>query len=115
MKTIRDLIQDIQKEVRATSLTPGRASELLNQLSSLSGNVSEELKNREMDYNRKLLEVMNTVDKVALAKLIAQTSPEYETLIEAKNTQALVQEMIRSMKYTIRVALEEYRENKTYQ
>ncbi len=123
--TIREMIADIQKEVRDTDLSPARASELLNQLSSLLGNVNDELKTRQMDYNKKLLKEMTfgTVDLVdgnpvttyptaARARAEAETSTQYEQLLEVKNTKELTLEMIRSLKYYLKSKLDEYREAK---
>lgn len=112
MKTVRDLIKDIQGEVRSTELHPERASELLNQLSSLLGNVNDQLKDKQMDYNKALLVIIEDSKTVAKARLVGETTQEYEELLSIKGTKELVLEMIRSLKYYLKSKYDEQREVK---
>lgn len=110
--TTRELIEKIQIEVIETDLTPGRAGELLSQLSSLLGNVNEALTVVQMAYNRKFAEILDTTTSVAKAKALSQITSEYEEFLKVNSYRELVQEMMRSLKYLIKIKLEEYRESK---
>ena len=111
-KTVRDHIKDIQNEIRTNDFDPNRASEMLSMLSSLLGNVNDQLKDIQMSYNRKLMAIMKTANSVSGAKLEAETTNEFEQLLDIKGTKELVLEMIRSMKYYLKAKMEEYKETR---
>ena len=109
MLSVRELIKNLQIEARG-DLTPGRAAEMIVELSSLLGNVNEYIKDRQMAYNKWLLPLIEVEGTVAKAKLVGETSSFYEELLDAKNAHELVIEMMRSLKYYLRIKEEEYRE-----
>lgn len=109
--TIREMVATIQKELRETELLPMRAAEILNQLSSLLGNVNDEVTQRQMDYNLYLFGISE--DKtVSKARLLGETSDLFRDLLTAKATKELVESMIGSLKYYLRSKEHEYREAK---
>lgn len=109
-KTVRELILEVQAEIRGNpDLMPDRAAEILNLLASLTGNVNQEILERDISYNKVLLEYLETEGKANRAKIKAEISPEYRAKMEARNTQALAIELIRSLKLYLRVKQEEYR------
>lgn len=112
--TIREMIAEIQKEVRDTDLSPGRASELLNQLSALLGNVNDEVINRQMEYGQYVFDLSEKLEfkVVSKAKLKGETSSLYKDLLIAKSTKELVESMIGSLKYYLRSKEHEFREAK---
>ena len=54
MKTIREQVSEIQKEILETDLQPDRAAEMLTQLSALYGNILDEIRTREGEFNQVL-------------------------------------------------------------
>lgn len=108
----RELIEKIQVEVITGDITPSRAGELVAQLSSLLGNVNVALNSLQMVYNKKLAEILKEQKTVTKAHIIAETTKEYEQLLDLKGIREMVMEMIRSMKILVKIKLEEYREAK---
>jgi hypothetical protein len=111
--SIREMIDNYRNEIHNTDLTPSRASEILVELSALVGNVAEELKNREMEYNRRFFALLTAQEgrkSVALAKAESLTTPEWEAVREAQNSRETLMELIRSLKYYLKTKLEESRE-----
>ena len=112
-KSVRKMILEVQAEVRKNpDLMPDRAAEILNLLASLTGNVSQEILERDIDYNKVLLQFLESEGKANRAKIKAEISPEYRAKMEARNTQALAIEIIRSLKHYLRVKQEEYQSGK---
>lgn len=108
--TVRALVRDIQREVRETAdLQPDRAAELLTRLSALLGNISDEIREADMAFNVVLLQHLESEEAANRAKIRAQTTPEYQRQREAKDLQTLAVELIRSLKYFLRVKSEEAR------
>jgi hypothetical protein len=107
--TIRDTIKLFQAEVRDTDLMPERAAEILAKSSALFGNINDTIRERGMIYNKKLLEVLDSEKSVAKAKVIAETTEEYNSYLEAKNTKEALLELIRSLKYFLRAKEEEFK------
>ena len=109
MSSVRDFIKGIQREMREDDLLPDRASELLNQATSLLGNVLDEARDSEMDYKRVLLGKLGEHAKANRARIEAETSDEYARWREARDIQRLTEEMIRSLKVYLRSKAEEMR------
>lgn len=109
MKTVRELISDIQVEVGKGDLQPGRAAELLNQLSALLGNCNEEIRVRDLEYSKVLLRWLDIEKKANRAKINAEITPEFQAKQIARNTKELALEMQRSLKYYLKAKEEEYR------
>lgn len=107
--SVRDLIENIRREVRDTDLQPTRAAELLTKLTALMGNVLSEINDAEMAYNRVLLDLLDQEKKANRAKIRAATTPEYSRAKQAKDTQVVVVEMIRSLRQILRTQAEEMR------
>jgi len=109
MNSVRGIIKDFQREIRDTDLLPERASEILAKSAALMVNVNDEIRERAMIYNKKLLEILDQENKsVAKARVIAETTQEYEDYLEAKNTKEALLELIRSLKYFLRAKEEEF-------
>ena len=109
MTTVRELVKQIQVEVREKDLQPARAAELLTKLTALLGNCFEEIRQADHDYAVVLLCHLESESKANRAKIRAETSPEYRRKREARDTRELVQEMIGSLKYLLRSAEAEMR------
>jgi len=107
--TIREMINKRRTEVEhSKELQPVRASEILVELSALMGNVTEEIRKRDMEYNRKFLEVLKKSKTAKSAQIEVDASVEYELKREAKDLKDTTIEMIRSLKYYLRAKGEEY-------
>ena len=102
------MIKERQLEIGGGSLTPARAAELLTELASLLGNCNDEIRKRDVEYNLVLLRWLDTEEKSNRAKIRAETSTEYLVKREARDTKELLVELIRSLKYYLRNAEEEY-------
>jgi len=113
--TLPEYIHALKKEIGdATTLSPLRASQILVELSSLHGNINDEIRAREMLYKHKLVECYEVEQTANRAKLRAETTPEYRLLREYQDLGKLVEELKRSLKYFIRIHQEEmtgYRNN----
>lgn len=110
--TIRELIKERQNEVlKSKDLMPARAAEILVELSALIGNCLDEIRNRDLEYNRVLLHFYQTEEKANRAKIRAESTQEYEAKREARDTKELVIEIIRSIKYFLRDKEEERRQS----
>lgn len=105
--SVRDLINQRQIECRSGDLMPARAGEVMVELSSLLGNINNEILEREIAYNKKLLECLDKEKTANKAKIIAETSDEYRLMREAKNAEKVALEIIRSLKYYLRVKEDE--------
>jgi len=108
-KTIRQRVLDIQNEILAGNLTPARSSEMLVELSAIFGNVNDEIRMRDVNYNKVLLNFYETEETANRAKIKAETSQEYILKREARDTKELIVELTRSLKYFLRSAEEEFR------
>lgn len=108
--TVREMIRQIQHELRpGEDVTPQRASELLVQLSSLYGNIVEEIREADMAYARVLLRELETDQTAARAKIRAETTPEYARKREARDIKELASTMIAGLKYMLNAQREEMR------
>jgi hypothetical protein len=107
-KTIRDMVHEIQLEVRAGNLMPARAADLLGMLTALLGNVNDEIMEADAEFATVLLTCMDSEGKNR-ARIVAETTPAYRRRQIARNTKELVTEMIGSLKYIQRAAEAEMR------
>lgn len=106
--SVRDLVKSYQREIQQTSdLLPDRAAELLMQLSALVGNVLDEIREADSEYAVTLLHFLDTEKKANRAKIRAEISPEFRRVREARDTQKLIEELTRSLKYFLRAKSEE--------
>jgi hypothetical protein len=109
MTTVRDLIRAAQFEVRRSDLTPSRACELLNELTSLIGNCNDEHRIADLEYKRVLLKCFDSHGTANRARIEAETTPEYVRRQEAQHAKELAVEMVRSLKIFIKSQQEEMR------
>ncbi len=107
MTTIRTMVHEIQKEVRDSDLQPGRAADLLLKLTALMGNCLDEIRVADQHYAMCLLDHLKQEEKANRAKIMAETTKEYQRKQEARDTKELVMEMVRSLKYFLRSKEEE--------
>lgn len=90
---------------------PVRAATLLNQLAALLGTVSEQWIEAEMEYNRMFEAKSKHYDKITEAKVVAKASKEYENKLKSEALIEVTKELINSMKYIIKVGLEEQKQS----
>jgi hypothetical protein len=107
--TIRERIRKIQAQLRDGALTPDMARESLVTLTALLGNINDEQRDADHEYKVLLLECLRSESKANRARMVAETSPQYQRAREAKDTNTLVQEMIRSCRAYLRSLDEEMR------
>ena len=107
--TIRDMIHEMQTEVRDSDLLPGRAAELLTKLTALMGNTNDEIREADHAYAVVLLQFLAADEAANRAKIRAETTTQYLRKREARDTKELVIELVRSLKYFLRAKEEEMR------
>ena len=108
MASVRDMIRQIQQEVRDTpDLLPSRAAELLTKLTALIGNCNDEIREADHAYAVVLLQYLDADEAANRAKIRAETSLPYVRKREARDTKELVVELARSLKYYLRGKTEE--------
>ena len=107
--TIRDRIKTIQSDLRDTAKTPELVREALVVLTALLGNVNDECRAADHEYKLVLLGCMAGGEPANRARIRAEVSEQYMRAREAKDTAALVVEMIRSCKSYLRSLDEEMR------
>ena len=107
--TVREMVKEIQAEVRGGDLVPARACALLNTLAALMGNCNDQIRACDGQYAQVLLCELETCDKANRAKIRAECSQAYQLKREARDTKELVVEMIGALKYAIRSQAEEMR------
>lgn len=108
--TVREMVKAFQAEMRAPNLLPGRAREILVQLSSLYGNCLDEGREADHGYAVVLLRFLDADEAASRAKIRAETSLEYLRKREASDTTELVLESIRSLKVMLKSLETEMRE-----
>lgn len=110
MSTVRELIRAAQKEVReSTDLQPDRAAQLLMQLSALLGNVSDSIREADANYAQVLLGCLNSEKHANRARILSETTDEYQRRQEARDMRELALELIRSLKVFLRCKQDELR------
>ncbi len=108
--SVREMIRDIQREVRETAdLQPDRAAELVTRLSSLLGNVNDAVREADQSYAIVLLNLLESEEAASRAKIRAETTLEYARKREARDTKELAVELIRALKYFLRCKQDEMR------
>lgn len=103
--SVRELIEEMRRELRDEDVAPQRAAEILQRLTALLGNVLAEIRESEAIFNGVLLKFLDSDEAANRARIRAQATPEYARAREAKDTLTVVTELIRSLK-TILKALE---------
>jgi hypothetical protein len=108
--SVRELIRQMQVEIRdANDLQPDRAVELLMKLTALLGNIADEIRAADLAYSLILLQQLETSEHANRARIWAETSGEYQRKREARDTKELCVELIRSLKYFLKVKEDELR------
>jgi hypothetical protein len=107
--TVREMVRSFQKEIQTSDLQPDRAAELLVKMTALLGNIADEIRQADAIYAQHLLRCYEATEKANRAKILAETSPEYDRKREARDTRELVVEMIGSLKYFLRSKEDEMR------
>jgi hypothetical protein len=107
--TVREQINErLNKIKNASELQASEASEIMVELSSLMSNINEEIKNKTVLYNKKLLELVEQPKmSVAKAEIVAKGTEEWQSLETAKGYRESCLEAIRSLKYFCRAREEE--------
>lgn len=108
-RSVRSMVAAIQVELRDGDVVPSRARELLMTLTSLLGNCNTELVRTEAAYTTVLAQWLDTEQKANRARIRAELSDEFSARQDARNTQTLVVELIRSLKVVLRSVEEEMR------
>lgn len=107
--SVRDLIEEMRRELRDEDVTPTRATEILQRLTALLGNVLQEIRESEAAFNGVLLAYLDSDEAANRAQIRAKATPEYARAREAKDTLTVLQELIRSLKVILRAQAEEMR------
>lgn len=100
--SVREMVREIQVEVRGGDLPPDEARKALNTLTSLIGNCNDEMREADMAYKVVLLHHLDGEEAANRARIRAETTPEYRRAREAKDTRELVIEMVRSLKCVLK-------------
>jgi hypothetical protein len=109
--TINDHITEIRRETMS-DVSPERAVLLLQKLSALLGSVNQEWVEAEMNYNRYFEEMTNKFEKISEARAKAKASKEFESKLRAEGLQEVTRELINSLKYVIKIKVEELKESR---
>jgi hypothetical protein len=110
-KTIKDYIDEIRRATM-TDVSPEKAVLLLQKLSALLGSVNEEWIDAEMAYNKYYEKMTNQYEKVSEARAKAKASGEYETKLRKEGLFDVTKELINSMKYVIKLKIDEKKESR---
>jgi hypothetical protein len=105
------MINSYQIEILKGNLLPERTATILVELSSLLGNISEEILQRDVAYNKVLLSYLEVEKSANRAKIKSDITPEYESMRTARNAEKVAVEMIRSLKYLLKAQQEEFRQS----
>lgn len=112
MKTIRELITEYSSQLRdADTLSPSDASIALVELSSVLSSLNAEITRAEYAYNLLLKALRPRFKSVSDARLEAQAQQEWLDVEERKGQKEALVELIRSLKYFHRNALQEKQES----
>lgn len=85
MSTVREMVQDFQREIRDSDLLPGRAAELLTKLTALIGNCNTAIREADAEYAAVLLRHLDSDEAANRARIRAEISPEYQRKREARD------------------------------
>ena len=95
--SVREMVEPFQAEMASPGLLPGRAREILIQLTALYGNCLEDVREADHAYSIILLKFLDSDEAANRAKIRAQTSLEYLRKTEADNTLKVVLELPEQM------------------
>jgi len=92
--TLRDRIHVIRKQLRDDDLSPALVRESLMMLTALLGNLGDERRQRDHDYRLVYLNCLNTEQKANRARIVAETTPAYHRLSEARDVEEECRQLI---------------------
>jgi len=107
--SVRELIREIQVELRSGDVLPSRARELLMTLTSLYGNCVAEVTKTKAAYTAELARCLDTEKKANRAKIRAEMTPEFDAWQQAKDAETIALELTRSLKVVLKSIEEECR------
>jgi hypothetical protein len=107
--TVRERVKAIQRELLTGDVVPARARELLMTLTSLLGNCTTEVTRADAAFTAVLAQALDTEQKANRARIRAELSPEYAARQEARATEKLVVELVRTLKAILKSIEEEMR------
>ena len=107
--SVRELIEEMRRELRDEDVPPARAAEILQRLTALLGNVLQEIRESEAEFNGVLLKFLDSDEAANRATIRAKHTPEYARAREAKDTLTVVTELIRSLKVILKAIETEMR------
>ena len=113
-KSIREIIREFSNEILKGDLAPVRASEILTELSALYGNVLDCIKDADVAYNVVLLKYYEEEKTANRARIKAEITKEYSDKQDARNTEKIMLEMTRNLKYFLTAREEAYRAGKNF-
>lgn len=99
---MRDLLRAIQAKLRVGNISPSDTREHATTLSALLGNCLAEVLHAEMAYNAVLLTKLDVDEAANRATIRALNTEEYRRFREAKNTEKLALEMMRTCNRCLR-------------
>lgn len=102
-------LDDIRKKCYG-DLQAEEASRILLAVSSLYGSIIEMSIDAQMEYNRKYAVLTDEFEKVSEARSKAKASREYEEVLRLEGKVEVTKELIGSLKYLLKVKLDEKRE-----
>ena len=100
--TVRERISAIHQQQLKGQTTPSEAAQWLATLGALVGNVLDEIRKAEADYNVVYVGWLDKETKANRAKIRAEMTPEWARLREARDTLKAVESMAASLKYVLK-------------
>ena len=108
-KTLRETVAEKLLALRdIDSFGPHKASEELVALSSLLASISKECSDRRYIYSLKKIQLLEEHKTAAKANIYGQGSMEFKDLMEAEDYRAATIDMIRSIKYYLKISEAEF-------
>lgn len=107
--TLRDRLHVIRRQLRDDDLSPQLVRESLMTLTALLGNVADERRQRDADYRLVYLNCLNTEHKANRARIVAETTPAYARLVEARDAFEECKQLIVTCRAYLRSLDEEMR------
>jgi hypothetical protein len=98
----------ISTEAVKGNTDPHRAVELLQKLSALIGMATDEWIEAEMGYNRLYKGLTNDYEKISEARANAKATEEYKQKLLKESQIDSINRLIDSMKYLIKLKMNEY-------
>lgn len=107
--SIRERIAAIHAQQLRGQTTPSEAAQWLATLGALVGNVLQEIREAEADYNQVYVKHLDTEGKANRAKIRAELTDEYKRLRQARDLLKQVEHQMATLKYLLRACESEMR------